>query len=76
MEIMSLAKKIVKVIKERYSPDGYSIMQDGGIFNDIGHYHLHIFPRYKNDEFRWNFGDIKHKVSSSIAHKLGELLIK
>ncbi|MBE5933885.1 MAG: HIT domain-containing protein, partial [Lachnospiraceae bacterium] len=41
--LMIISKRIVSALKEIYRPDGYSIMQNGGAFNDIGHYHLHIF---------------------------------
>lgn len=51
LAMMELSKKIVRVIKEIYFPDGYSIMENGGEFNDIGHYHMHIFPRYREDGF-------------------------
>ncbi len=74
--MMVLSKKIVKVIKEKYSPDGYSIMQNGGEFNDIGHYHMHVFPRYKGDGFGWTFSDKKHDFSQGIARELKEMLDK
>lgn len=74
--MMVLSKKIVKVIKEKYSPDGYSIMQNGGEFNDIGHYHMHVFPRYKGDGFGWTFSDKKHDFSQGIAKELKEMLDK
>ncbi len=74
--IMVLSKKIVKVIKKKYSPDGYSIMQNGGEFNDIGHYHMHVFPRYKGDGFGWTFSDKKHDFSQEIAKELKERLDK
>lgn len=74
--MMVLSKKIVKVIKEKYSPDGYSIMQNGGEFNDIGHYHMHVFPRYKGDGFGWTFSDKKHAFSQGIAKELKEMLDK
>lgn len=38
-------------------------MQNGGKFNDIGHYHLHIFPRYENDGFGWKYGEEPKAVS-------------
>ena len=41
----------VFALKDIYKPKGYSIMQNGGVFIDVGHYHLHIFPRYKGDRF-------------------------
>jgi diadenosine tetraphosphate (Ap4A) HIT family hydrolase len=74
--MMVLSKRIVKVIKEKYSPDGYSIMQNGGEFNDIGHYHMHVFPRYKGDGFGWTFSDKKHDFSQEIAKELKEILDK
>lgn len=74
--MMVLSKRIVKVIKEKYSPDGYSIMQNGGEFNDIGHYHMHVFPRYKGDGFGWIFSDKKHDFSQEIAKELKEMLDK
>lgn len=74
--IMLLAKRIVRAIKERYSPDGYSIMQNGGLFNDVGHYHLHVFPRYKGDGFGWTIGDGKHKASPEVANVLKEMLVQ
>lgn len=74
--MMVLSKRIVKVIKEKYSPDGYSIMQNGGEFNDIGHYHMHVFPRYKGDGFGWTFSDKKHDFSQEIAKELKERLDK
>jgi diadenosine tetraphosphate (Ap4A) HIT family hydrolase len=74
LSIMTLSKGIVKAIKKIYSPDGYSIMQNGGEFNDIGHYHMHVFPRYKSDGFGWTFSGIKNNVSQAIANELRALL--
>lgn len=70
--LMIISKKIVSALKDVYMPDGYSIMQNGGNFNDVGHYHLHIFPRYDGDGFGWTFGDGKKNVNSEIAAKLRE----
>lgn len=75
-DMMILSKKIVKVIKEKYSPDGYSIMQNGGDFNDIGHYHMHVFPRYNEDGFGWTFGHTKFDFSQVLANELKERLNK
>ncbi|MGL4874783.1 MAG: HIT family protein [Clostridium sp.] len=74
--MMVLSKKVVKSIKDKYSPNGYSIMQNGGIFNDIGHYHMHVFPRYKGDGFGWTFGNEKHNFSQDIASELKDMVDK
>jgi len=73
-DMMELSQKIVEVIKKLYAPDGYSIMQNGGEFNDIGHYHLHIFPRYKNDGFGWTYSKEKFAVTKEIADKIKDIL--
>ena len=70
--LMIVSKKIVSALKDVYKPDGYSMMQNGGTFNDVGHYHLHIFPRYKGDGFGWTYGGDVKKVSAEIAERIRE----
>ena len=70
--LMMIAKKIVRALKEIYNPDGYTIMQNGGSFNDVGHFHLHIFPRYQNDGFSWTYGNETKNVNSEIAKRIKE----
>ena len=73
-EIMELSQRIVKALKETYKPDGYSIMQNGGKFNEIGHFHLHIFPRYINDGFVWTTNEKEISVSQEIANNIRKAL--
>ena len=49
-------------------------MQNGGEFNDIGHFHLHIFPRYQNDGFGWISNENKISVSKETANKIKRLM--
>lgn len=46
------------------------MMQKGEMFNDIGHYHLHIFPRYKGDGFGWKTGSGRPAADNKIARKI------
>ena len=73
-EIMELSQRIVKALKETYKPDGYTIMQNGGKFNEIGHFHLHIFPRYINDGFVWTTNEKEISVSQEIANNIRKAL--
>ena len=75
IHLMIISQKIVKAIKSSYHPNGYSIMQNGGEFNDVGHYHLHVFPRYKNDGFGWTFSDEKYDSSKEVADRIREKLV-
>ena len=67
--IMRLSARVAGAVKEIFHPDGYSIMQDGGVFNDIGHYHMHVFPRYVGDGFHWAYRDdvLKYDASDTAA---------
>ncbi|WP_426454140.1 HIT family protein [Paenibacillus sp. S-38] len=47
------AARIARALKLLYAPDGITTMSNGGIFNDLGHVHLHVFPRYQEDGFGW-----------------------
>jgi histidine triad (HIT) family protein len=51
IKIQKMGKKIVLVLKKTYNCSGTSFRQhnesDGG--QDVWHYHLQVFPRYKND---------------------------
>jgi histidine triad (HIT) family protein len=40
-----------KAIKKLYHPDGITICQNGGVFNELTHYHMHVVPRYKGQSF-------------------------
>lgn len=55
--IFKLAKKYVGLLKKEYQPKGYSMMQNGGEFNDVGHFHLHVFPRFSKEEFSWTYAE-------------------
>lgn len=72
--LMIVSKKIVATLKEIYHPNGYSIMQNGGEFNDVGHYHMHIFPRYAGDGFGWTYGSEEKSVNTEIAERIRKKL--
>lgn len=70
--LMIISKKIVLALKEIYKPNGYSIMQNGGEFNDVGHFHLHIFPRYKGDGFAWTYDSKSKGVNEEAVKRIRE----
>ncbi|MFD2614999.1 HIT family protein [Paenibacillus gansuensis] len=52
-EIMKASAMLARVIKLQFEPDGITVIQNGGKFNDLTHYHMHMFPRYDSDGFAW-----------------------
>ncbi|WP_409304978.1 HIT family protein [Peribacillus sp. SCS-155] len=49
--IIQAARLVSKAIKTLYKPDGMTICQNGGIFSEITHFHMHVVPRYKEQSF-------------------------
>jgi len=42
---------ISKALKQLYKPDGITIVQNGGAFDELSHFHLHVVPRFKGQKF-------------------------
>ena len=57
-EIHSVARQVYRRIEEAFKPDGISFLQNNGEFNELSHYHLHIFPRFEGDLFGWQSSDL------------------
>ena len=69
--IMDASKLIAKAIKLLYKPDGVTVCQNGGVFNELTHYHMHVVPRYKNDHllsFIW-YNREKSRIINWKRHK-------
>ncbi|WP_079479848.1 HIT family protein [Halobacillus salinus] len=49
--IMEVSQLLSLVLEKAFQPDGMTVMQNGGHFNDLDHYHLHLIPRYKGQSF-------------------------
>ncbi|PHD24874.1 HIT family protein [Bacillus wiedmannii] len=80
--IMDASKLIAKAIKLLYKPDGVTICQNGGIFNELTHYNMHVVPRYKERSFaefytvelgekkNYNLEETKHLLQEAIEQML------
>ncbi|XRG80114.1 HIT family protein [Rossellomorea sp. GAMAL-10_SWC] len=49
--IMIASMTISKALKKLFQPDGITICQNGGKFNDLTHYHMHVIPRFEGEPF-------------------------
>ncbi len=52
-DIFRVAKRVAAHLQGTLRCDGVSLLQNNGRFNDLGHFHLHVFPRYAEDGFAW-----------------------
>ncbi len=72
--LMSIAKKVDLKLRSTLCCDGTNILinNDEASGQEIPHLHIHVIPRYKNDE--QNFGFVKQKYEDGEIKKLGEKL--
>ncbi|MCY9660657.1 HIT family protein [Paenibacillus chondroitinus] len=76
--VMKASANLSKGLKTLFHPDGISMMQNGGKFSDLGHFHMHIWARYENDGFSWidpldagareRFTETREILASAIAN--------
>ena len=48
--ILKIAKQIAELLKEKLNYDGITISQNNGFGQEVKHFHLHLIPKYKNEE--------------------------
>lgn len=49
--IMKAAMILSTAIKRLFNPDGITICQNGGSFDELTHFHMHVVPRYEGQNF-------------------------
>ncbi len=52
LHINKVAKDMYNLLKDKLNIDGLTMVQNNGYGQEIKHYHLHLTPRYINDEVR------------------------
>lgn len=48
--IMLVAKEIKTLIGEKLNPQGFTLIQNNGVMQEVKHYHLHIKPYYTDKQ--------------------------
>lgn len=51
VSVMKAAQLLSRAIMTALNPDGISICQNGGSFDDLTHFHMHIVPRLEDQDF-------------------------
>lgn len=47
--IQVIKEKLYPIVKEKLHCDGLTISQNNGFGQEVKHYHIHVIPRYEND---------------------------
>ena len=56
--IETACQKIGKLLKEKLNCQGITRMQNNEYGQEVKHYHMHLIPRYKNDNFQLKINKI------------------
>lgn len=76
-KILVLAKKIIDAMKKVHNFTDYNIIQNNGRLagQTVGHYHMHLIPRYSVDEVSlWSPHENDPSVTSDMAEQVRKLL--
>ncbi|MDQ0112692.1 HIT family protein [Paenibacillus harenae] len=72
--VMDASRRISVALKNAFRPDGITICQNGGAFNDLAHYHMHLIPRYIGDGFSWSEPLRAHGAEKRLAQTKAKLV--
>lgn len=77
-DLMKAANKISKAVEKAVEPNGYSILINNSeaAGQEIKHVHLHIIPKYNNDDFKllWTHKQYREGEIDEYQRKIKKLL--
>ena len=62
MKIMNVARELSQKIVDKMGAQGYTLIQNNGIAQDVKHFHLHIIPKYK-DNLEMSVDEVYKKIA-------------
>ena len=63
MEILIKSRDIGKLLMEKMGAEGFTLIQNNGIVQEVKHYHLHVVPKYKK-KLKMSIEDVHKKLTS------------
>lgn len=62
--ILKVAKELSLKIKESLKCDGFTLIQNNGFVQDVKHFHLHIVPKYINEQENLELNEIEKRLNN------------
>lgn len=61
--ILKIARDVSKILMEKISCDGITLVQNNGSVQEVKHFHLHLIPKYEGkDKVDLSVDDVFHKI--------------
>jgi len=72
-EMLMVVKKVALMLKKAFNPIGINIISNNEKpLQSVEHFHIHLIPRYENDDFDIDFHD--HSKSVDLDEILNKIL--
>ena len=68
--ILEVEKKIYDLLKEKLNIKGLTIVQNNELGQEVKHYHVHLIPRYEDDNWKMNFNQESLKDTDEIYQEI------
>lgn len=68
--ILEVEKKIYDLLKEKLNIKGLTIVQNNELGQDVKHYHVHLIPRYEDDNWKMNFNQESLKDTDEVYQEI------
>ena len=67
IHILEVEKKLKRLLEEKLNIEGLTIIQNNGLGQEVKHYHFHLIPRYKDDNWKTIYNkDILKDIEETI----------
>jgi len=75
---MSITLKVAKAVQKAFNPAGLNLLQNNGraAGQTVFHFHMHIIPRYEQDELKMFFPNHMNEISKEIYLERANQIIK
>lgn len=77
--LMKATQIISQTVRNLYKPDGITRCQNGGLFDELSHFHEHVIPRYEGQNFSDFYSETDEEifaVEESALEKTRKTIIK
>ena len=68
--ILEVEKKMYDLLKEKLNIKGLTIVQNNELGQEVKHYHVHLIPRYEDDNWNINFNQKSLKDTDEIYQEI------
>ena len=62
MKIFNKARGIAQILTDKMGADGFTLVQNNGIAQEVKHFHLHVIPKY-NKKVSMNIEDVHSRMT-------------